>query len=1579
MAALQNKTEQLTKLLLARKQAKAEATSHNHRPTRAPMSAQQRRVWLHEQQAEQPLYNLPLVLKLIGSLDVETLQNRLNRLVQNQESLRTVFKHEKGRFWQIIQPTGNVNIEIQRAQNNNALRIRQEIQKTITEAFNLEKCPLIRIKIIQTQAQEYLFILVIHHIISDGYSLKVIMEGLFQNKNLDENAHQYIDYSLEQQAFKESLEYERSLQSWQKKLENLPLLRFPTEFPRKAEREYWGKRVSLPLSAELIKRCSQVLPNHGTSLFQYCLSHFSLLLAHYSDQNDFALGIATLNRQTKNCEQLIGFFANTVPCRVQLDPSDNLQSFLNYMQTQLYEIFKNEDISFEDLAQHCQIERESGYPTLIQCLFTFREGLDEALEGQEFTVEYLDFHNEIALFDLLVTVTKTKMQYVISIDYNANLFTATTIKRLLKEYVALLENGLSHLQNRIETFLKLLPSSAIQLQENSSSSQVLKVATPTQRAIAVEETLLHLWQDVLKVKSLSPNDSFLALGGHSISAVILADKINEIFNIDLPIVRLFDRPTLALLAKEIEHLQSFPNERIVISPKPKDAPNVLSLSQEKIWRFHLLEPEVLSYNLGAITRIKGNLNETVLIAALTQLFDSHEAFHVRLHRGTENQATLSFETPTIPTALNYLHLSGEEKYAALDALKQKLCTTPYALAQGVQPWNFTLIQWDTEETVLLFGGHHLFFDGWSFNILIEDLVKLYQTHVSKKTLAGENYKIIYTDYAYWQKYQAKDLLQEQKTYWQKQLHHACNLEFPTDFPRPSVETYQGARIEVPLIESLQQKVKKTSIRYNTTPFTLYLSAFSLALAYFCGQDDFIFGIPFANRNISHLNRMVGHFVNVLPFRVKLDKASSLEAWIKSIHFTLLEAQANQNVFLDESQVRVIFNYLHLTQTRLNIDGLKIETEPLRPLGSKYDFSFTLEGREVDCLALLDYNKDLFLPETITFFYKLYDYFLNAIIEEKQETSLIHIFLKHHQSMEIKAQPLDHLKSPLRQFSSVYAAFIKQVEKVPDQIAICDFEHTLSYQELAEKIEIKATLLRKKAYPAGQAIGVATKEHPFEIISSIFAILSTGYCYIPGASEDGFLPTINRSNDNLAYVLYTSGSTGTSKGVMQTEQSILTHIANYSEQLGIRAKDRILQLAGFQFDAAVMDLYVALLNGCTLYVTDVNQLGFSSALEQIKNHSITIYHSTPSLFRQLFQHTEMSFSDIRLVVLGGEAVFPADVELFKKTFSESCCFINGYGPSECTIALQNKLKHADFPPPLATLPIGYPMPDTEVYLLDEAHNFNGLVGEIALVNPGLSKGYLDEPTLTEKAFINCPYSHKRLYLTGDLARRLPDGSFMFLGRRDGEIKIRGFKVNLSVIEALLKKHPAIENAAVTTELLPNHAVRLHSFYTLHPQKTVSVSELKLYLENKLPHYMIPDLFHNKEQFIYTESGKVNRRKLLASVKQTPSTSKLVSPIDPTEKSLFEIWHKVLQHNQFHLDQNFFESGGNSLLLLQLHQQIEIFTKKTISLSALFQHANIRSFALYLREGQSANTPQKKPKTQAEQRLKYLRQLQKKHIE
>jgi len=1035
-----------------------------------------------------------------------------------------------------------------------------------------------------------------------------------------------------------------------------------------------------------------------------------------------------------------------------------------------------------------------------------------------------------------------------------------------------------------------------------------------------------------------------------------------------------------------------------ITPVGRDGDLPLSFAQQRIWFLHQMDSQNPAYNESPTIRLTGSLNIEVLEQSLNAIIERHEILRTTFPMidGKPIQKIL----PSLQINLLVVNLQDLPSNQIEEIIAQEL-QKPFDLTQAPLV-RFTLLDLGQESYILVPVIHHIIIDGWSKGIFFKELSYFYQSFLSKTPVNLPQLPIQYADFAVWQRQWLQgEILENQLNYWQKQLADAPPLlELPTDQPRPSIPTFQGHTLNFQIDPDLTDKLKTLSQRSGVTLFMTLLATFTTLLFRYSHQEDILIGTPVANRNRQEIEPLMGFFVNTLVMRNSLQGNPTFWELLQQVRQSVLGAYANQDVpfeqVVDVLQIERSLSYNPLFQVMfalqnaplgdLNLPGLKATSLAVENVRVKFDLSLVLEETETEKGTYLEgfweYSSDLFTAERITRLVGHFQTLLKGIVTNPQqqvgELPLL---------MEAEKQQLlvdwNQTESPYPKNKCIHQLFEEQVTKNPDAIAIIYEQESLSYQQLNQKANQLAHYLQSLGVKLDELVGICVERSPLFIIG-ILGILKAGAAYLPLDSnyplerliymlqdsdlsvlltqeniannisftgiqtikldhdwpiisqQDTVNPISDVKPENLAYIIYTSGSTGKPKGVLIAHKGVCNLITQERQLFDIKPQSRILQFASFSFDASVSEIFMALLSGASLVMGNSDSLlPGENLLNLLKKQKITLTTLPPSALTVM---PPEKLPHLQTLIIGGEA---SSAELLSK-WCQNYNLFNGYGPTESTVCTTFALIQSPEQKPF----IGKPIGNLQVYILDP--NLNpvpiGVNGELYIGGEGLAKGYLHQPTLTQSKFIANPFgndSNSRLYKTGDIVRYSSDGNIEFINRIDNQVKIRGFRIELGEIEAVLTQHPQVRKGIVIVREDELGTKRLYAY--IIPETTELTSgELRLFLQNKLPHYMLPAFLIFLEAFPLTTNGKIDRRALPEPEIKLDNTTNKVIPSTEIEKTLADIWQTVLGLKQVSINDNFFELGGDSILAIQIIAKANQAGLQ-ITPNQLFSHQTISQLA------------------------------------
>lgn len=865
----------------------------------------------------------------------------------------------------------------------------------------------------------------------------------------------------------------------------------------------------------------------------------------------------------------------------------------------------------------------------------------------------------------------------------------------------------------------------------------------------------------------------------------------------------------------------------------------------------------------------------------------------------------------------------------------------------------------------------------------------------------------------------QQLFEQHLDYWKHQMAGAPSLlELPTDHLRPRILGSRVSTETFVINPDLSARLKSLSQKLETTLFMTMLGAFVTLLSRYSHQSDIVVGSPITSSNRSEPEPLIGFFIKTLVLRIKLEKNLSFSELLTNLRQVALDAYAHQDIswekLVEELQLECnlsyhpIFQVMFVFQNALDLLQLTDFTPSLLDLEyvcAKFDLTLSVSETKQELVGKWVYNTDLFEASTIRRMTGHLQTLLEAIVTNPQQ-QIDHLPLltsaeKHQLLVEWNDTNREHQND---RFEFIHQHFEALVEQTPDAVAVVFEDQQLTYRELNKQANKLAHYLQSLGVEAEVLVGICV-ERSLEMVVGLLGILKAGGAYVPFEPTDpkerlmykledtqvqilltqeklvAALPKCNIrvvcldsdwakiseesannlctniTSGNLAYVIYTSGSTGMPKGVMNTHQGIFNRLVWMQKAYELKSEDRVLQKTPFSFDVSIWEFFWPLMTGAVLVIAQPELHKDSAYLVKlIQEQQITTIHFVPPMLQVFLEQAglEACFS-LRRVMCSGEALsFDLQERFFSRLNAE---LHNLYGPTEAAIDVTfwacQRESH------LQIVPIGRPIANTQIHILD--NNLQpvpiGVTGELHIGGVGIARGYLNRPELTSKKFIPNPFSCEpdaRLYKTGDLARYLPDGNIEYLGRIDNQVKIRGFRIELLEIETVLSQHPAVRKAVVIAQEHKSHDKRLVA-YIVPESKWQQFSQLRTFLKEKLPEYMVPSTFVILESLPLTQSGKVNRQALPALNQSRPNLETLfVASRTLLEEQLAQIWTQVLDINQVGVHDDFFELGGNSLLAAQLLFQIRKEFSLELPLSALFQAPTVAGLARSILIAQDSNS-------------------------
>ncbi|MBN1481965.1 amino acid adenylation domain-containing protein [candidate division KSB1 bacterium] len=812
------------------------------------------------------------------------------------------------------------------------------------------------------------------------------------------------------------------------------------------------------------------------------------------------------------------------------------------------------------------------------------------------------------------------------------------------------------------------------------------------------------------------------------------------------------------------------------------------------------------------------------------------------------------------------------------------------------------------------------------------------------------------------------------------------LELPTDFKRPSFQTTNGAHCSFSLSRELTASLNALTAQHNVTLFMTLLAAFQTLLYRYTQQDFIAVGSPIANRNHSEIENLIGFFVNTLVLKTDFSGHPSFRAVLERVKEVTLGAYAHQDVPFeklvdaleperDTSRTplfQVMFLLQNMPSQSLTLSGLTFEQINIETHTSNFDLTLAMEEHAGQLVGGFEYNTDLFEASTIHRMIEHLKTLLQEIVAAPDKPVSDYSLLPEAERKRIVHEWND--TAVAYDALPLFQLFEQQVIRTPDFVAVKAGGEQLTYAELNERANQVAHYLIKQGAQADSLVGLCYNRS-LEMIVALFGILKSGAGYLPLdpnypkeridfmlndaavrivlteeklasifasetihltcldsewdkiAAEPVVNPDVPVDGNALAYVIYTSGSTGTPKGVLVTHAGVVNHNNIIRHDFYYTSSDKILQFFSLNFDGAVEEIFPTLISGATLVLRPAGVvMSVDELLDFVDREQITILDLPTAYWHEMVHeldaYDKIVPPSVRLVIAGGEAASPERYALWIKQAGKTVQWVNTYGPTEGTIIAtlydpaENEQHRLDF------MPIGKPLPNYKIYILDQRLNPTpvGVPGELCIGGAGVARGYLNRPDLTAEKFIPDAWSQvegARIYRTGDLARFLPDGNIEFIGRVDDQVKVRGFRVELGEIEASSRGHANIRDVVVVARRDGGKDVKLAAYFVTENDVELTAAELRAFLKESVPDYMIPHAFMRLDELPKLISGKINRKALpRPDVQYLEGETVAGEPENEIEEKLLSIFRDILGRQDIGTRNNFFELGGDSIMSIQV---------------------------------------------------------------
>jgi amino acid adenylation domain-containing protein len=1109
-----------------------------------------------------------------------------------------------------------------------------------------------------------------------------------------------------------------------------------------------------------------------------------------------------------------------------------------------------------------------------------------------------------------------------------------------------------------------------------------------------EEKLTEIWARVLKIDKnhIGIDSDFFRLGGHSLKAALLINKINKEFDVNLKLKNIFDLSTIKKISGQLRGLSGGSHE--AVEPVEKREYYPLSSAQKRLYIVREIVENNTGYNMPLFFQLLGEIDHRRLEKVFNALIERHESLRTSFILVEGQPVQVVRQPGEVLMAIEHYGLSeGEEADAFARFVRSFDLSAAPLLRVG-------LLKTDETKHLLMMDMHHIISDGISLAVFLHDFKVLYNGEKLSPLL------LQYKDFSLWQiAFAASGAVKKQEFYWLGLLGEEISpLDLPFDFPRPVLQRFEGNRTRFQITGELTDGLKKLGLDSGATMYMVLLAMFNVFLSRLTGREDIVVGSPTSGRRHDDFENIMGMFVNTLVMKNEPTGSKSFGDFLQEVKANTLEAFENQDYQYEDLVEKVVttrdtgrnplFDVVFALENkeltgesrRMVLRGATMSRCDYDEPVSKFDLTMFVEEGDERLSFTFEYSTALFKKETIERFAGCFKKVISTALEVPN-IRLEDIEIISDEERRRILYDFNDTRIDVPVEKSIHELFEEQTRRTPDAAVLSGGDRSngthriyMTYARLSRESDRLAAVLRQK----GTGIIAVMLERSVEMVAAVLAVLKAGGVYMPidpgypeerkkymlrdsGAGQtitiDTFtelkefpasgVPLPGGSGSDLAYIMYTSGSTGTPRGVMVEHRSVIRLVTS-PNYVSLSPETRILQTGAPVFDAATFEIWGALLNGGCLFlehndvILDAMKLGLA-----LITYGINILWLSSPLFNQLAGRDSGIFSSLRWLLVGGDVLSPPHINAVRKK-NPDLTIVNGYGPTENTTFSTCFQIGEDFH---RSIPIGGPISNSTAYVLDAAGHLQpiGVPGELWVGGLGVARGYLNRPELTQKKikksfsrgpggrfFKKAPLAAGgSLYKTGDLVRWLTDGNIEFLGRMDRQVKIRGFRVEPGEIETILLTHSGVKESIVITTPAPGEDKTLTAYVV--GAHEVPEEELRVYLRGRLPDYMVPAFIVLIERIPLTPNGKVDRKALHAPDGTTRGS--YVSPRDTVEETLVRIWADILgtAEEKIGIDSNFFSIGGHSLKAIQLIARIHKEFDILLGVSRVFESPTVRELA------------------------------------
>jgi amino acid adenylation domain-containing protein len=1116
----------------------------------------------------------------------------------------------------------------------------------------------------------------------------------------------------------------------------------------------------------------------------------------------------------------------------------------------------------------------------------------------------------------------------------------------------------------------------------------------------LQKRLAGILQTLLALDWIGADDNIFEYGFNSIKATQLKGYVQKELGYNVSIRDIFLFPTVALLAGKIEQQVVLPG--MAIDRIKSAASYKLSPSQKRLWLLHGMNKKSFAYNEGEILMVEGDLDPEITKRAFAAVIDRHEILRTNFAQEEAEPYQFVQDAVAHQLNFFHADLSVEEApIEAARILGEQLLRMPFDLAKGPL-YRIALIKVAPEKFLFILGMHHIITDDWSATVIMKEFQQNYKALLNGSFHPLSAAELQYKDYANWaNKRNDETTLVKSREYWLNLFHDELPvLDIFPDFPRPAIKQYEGTVHRIELDADLVLKLNNLCRREKISLFMCLLSGLYVLLYRYSRQSDIVVGTPVADREHPDLKDMAGFFINTLPLKIHIGAGDTLRDVWRKVRTLCLDGHEHQSypleLLVEELKVQRDLSRSPLFDVLINLSSHNSGLSDLEKIrfsrigktttGSKYDLEFYFEEHANGLGLSLVYDKQLFSLTRMEHLLGHYRNILSLFLtEEDSNISTLSYFPEEERNKLLTGFNATGFDFPS---GNVAELFVQQVEKNGAGLAVVCQNRSYTYDEINRKAKfLSKRLIYHYGIRPGDKVCLLLDRNEY-IAISILAIWKAGAAYVPidpsfphkkivqliNISEaplvltdlvhlpvcdalavkasfktvcindteievektkgNGYVP----NEDGIAYMLFTSGSTGEPKGVEVPHKALSNLLHSLQHKVEMVPGTSMLSVSSYTFDISLSEFFLPLITGAKLLLATTEEVLNVRQLQRLlMDGQPAIMQATPGLWNALVESGWSGSPQLTAITCGE----PLNDDLRNKLLDRTGKLWNLYGPTETTIFSSGKQIMSKE----EKITIGWPMHNTSLFILDEQQEPvpEGVEGQLYIGGKGLAKGYWKQPALTAEKFLGqLPFYYDRIYATGDVARWLPDGTVDFKGRKDNQVKIRGFRIELHEIEHILLQAPAIQSATVLVKTEKAGDRIIVAFVVADPAQLFRMTAVQSFLRSRLAPYMLPAHYVMVDRIPLTVNGKIDKKMLLSWMDDQPpsNSSDYVAPQTRIETMLTEIWGQILGSAKISTADNFFNIGGNSLKANQLVNHIYNRLSLEITLTDIFNHPTIQ---------------------------------------